>query len=122
MRHLKTYRIFESVEEHIRVLTDMTLSLRDKDFSVNVYKPAIAPEEINITIIKMGFDREHYCKEFSYSEIKDELLEMIDYMDLEGWEILDIEITNRYRYCSKLDLSELNDEPIEMIKVSFVEK
>lgn len=121
MKYLKTYRIFESsqdTQEHIKILKDMTLSLRDKDFDVNVYKPAIAPEKINITINKIGFDRGYYCKEFSYSEIKDELLEMIDYMDLEGWEILDIEITNR----SKLDLSELNNEPIEMIKVSFVKK
>ena len=49
MKHLKTYTLFEriskfqylkedEIQEHVRVLTDMTLSLRDKDFSVfNVY-------------------------------------------------------------------------------------
>jgi hypothetical protein len=91
------------------VLRDLSLSLWDKDFNVQ-----IADEIIS---------RENQCigsnSKFTYTEIKEELLDMVHYMDDQGWEILNMEYTHIASgplYC-KLDgdklVSAMSEEEID---------
>ena len=94
MRYLRTYKLFESswydIKDHIDVLSDMSMDLWDKEFNVQVADEIISREHqcIVVNIVKKG------SKKFTYPEIKQELLEMVGYMDREGWEILNMEFTH----------------------------
>ena len=138
MRYLRTYKLFEAswydIKDHIKVLSDMSMDLWDKEFNVQVADEIISREHqcIVVNIVKKG------SKKFTYPEIKEELLEMVGYMDREGWEILNMEFTRgRYNtrdlpvgplYC-KLDgdkLVNMSGEEIDyqfdQLIVKFVEK
>ena len=138
MRYLRTYKLFEAswydIKDHIKVLSDMSMDLWDKEFNVQVADEIISREHqcIVVNIVKKGSNK------FTYPEIKEELLEMVGYMDREGWEILNMEFTRgRYNtrdlpagplYC-KLDgdkLVNISGEEIDyqfdQLIVKFVEK
>jgi hypothetical protein len=90
MNKRKKSKLLESnwyeMKDHIKVLSDMSLPLWDKDFNVQVADEIISREHqcIVVNIVKKG------SKKFTYTEIKEELLEMVGYMDREGWEILNM--------------------------------
>jgi len=131
MRYLKTYKLFEAswydIKDHIDVLSDMSMDLWDKEFNVQVADEIISREHqcIVVNIVKKGSNK------FTYPEIKQELLEMVGYMDREGWEILNMEFTHIAAgplYC-KLDgdkLVSMSGEEIDyqfdQLIVKFVEK
>ena len=131
MRYLKTYKLFESswydIKDHIDVLSDMSMYLWDKEFNVQVADEIISREHqcIVVNIVKKGSNK------FTYTEIKQELLEMVGYMDREGWEILNMEFTHIAAgplYC-KLDSDKLVtisgeeiDYQFDQLLVKFVEK
>lgn len=131
MRYLKTYKLFEAswydIKDHIDVLSDMSMDLWDKEFNVQVADEIISREHqcIVVNIVKKG------SKKFTYPEIKQELLEIVGYMDREGWEILNMEFSHIAvgpLYC-KLDgdkLVNMSGEEIDyqfdQLIVKFVEK
>ena len=132
MKYLKTYKLFESnwydIIDHIKVLSDMSIDLWHKDFNVQVTDEIISREHqcIVVNIVKKG------SKKFIYTEIKEEILEMVGYMDREGWEILNMEFSHIAvgpLYC-KLDgdklVSSISGEEIDyqfdQLIVKFVEK
>ena len=131
MRYLKTYKLFEAnwydIKDHIDVLSDMSMYLWDKEFNVQVADEIISREHqcIVVNIVKKGSNK------FTYTEIKQELLEMVGYMDREGWEILNMEFTHIAAgplYC-KLDGDKLVtisgeeiDYQFDQLLVKFVEK
>ena len=131
MRYLRTYKLFEAswydIKDHIDVLSDMSMDLWDKEFNVQVADEIISREHqcIVVNIVKKGSNK------FTYTEIKQELLEMVGYMDREGWEILNMEFTHISAgplYC-KLDgdkLVNMSGEEIDyqfdQLLVKFVEK
>ena len=132
MKYLKTYKLFESnwydIIDHIKVLSDMSIDLWHKDFNVQVTDEIISREHqcIVVNIVKKG------SKKFTYPEIKEELLEMVEYMDREGWEILNMEFSHIAvgpLYC-KLDGDKLVssisggeiDYQFDQLIVKFVEK
>ena len=131
MRYLRTYKLFESswydIKDHIKVLSDMSMDLWDKEFNVQVADEIISREHqcIVVNIVKKGSNK------FTYPEIKQELLEMVGYMDREGWEILNMEFSHIAvgpLYC-KLDgdkLVNMSGEEIDyqfdQLIVKFVEK
>ena len=131
MKYLKTYKLFESnwydMKDHIKVLSDMSLALWDKEFNVQVSDEIISREHqcIVVNIVKKGYNK------FTYPEIKEELLEMVEYMDREGWKILNMEFSHIAvgpLYC-KLDgdkLVNMSGEEIDyqfdQLIVKFVEK
>ena len=131
MRYLRTYKLFESswydIKDHIDVLSDMSMDLWDKEFNVQVADEIISREHqcIVVNIVKKGSNK------FTYPEIKQELLEMVGYMDREGWEILNMEFSHIAvgpLYC-KLDgdkLVNMSGEEIDyqfdQLIVKFVEK
>jgi hypothetical protein len=90
MNKRKKSKLLESnwyeMKDHIKVLSDMSLPLWDKDFNVQVADEIISREHqcIVVNIVKKG------SKKFTYTEIKEEILEMVGYMDIEGWEILNM--------------------------------
>jgi len=90
MKYLKSYKLFESnwydIKDHLNVLADMSLPLWDRDFNVQVADEIISREHqcVVVNIVKKGSTK------FTFSVIKEELLEMVDYMDSEGWEVLNI--------------------------------
>jgi hypothetical protein len=138
MNKRKKSKLLESnwydIKDHIDVLSDMSMYLWDKEFNVQVADEIISREHqcIVVNIVKKGSNK------FTYPEIKQELLEMVGYMDREGWEILNMEFTRgRYNtrdlpvgplYC-KLDgdkLVNMSGEEIDyqfdQLIVKFVEK
>jgi hypothetical protein len=121
MKYLKSYKVFESnwhdIKDHLDVLSNMSLDLWDKDFNVQVADEIISREHqcVVVNIIKKG------DKRFTYPEIKEELLQMVDYMDRNGWEILNMEfmhIVSGYLYC-KLDVDRLVNMSGEEITYEF---
>ncbi len=141
MKYLKSIKLFEAnwyeVKEHLSVLSDLSLSLYDKDFNVKVSDEIISKENkrIVVDIVKNGSYR--YGEMFSwyglftYLEIKEELLDMVRYMDEQGWEILNIElgITPIPDLYCKLDGDKLVsvsgeeiDYEIQQIIVKFIER
>lgn len=66
----------------------MSLQLWDKEFNVQVSDEIISREHqcIVVNIIKRS-------GRFTFPVIKEELLEMVEYMDSEGWEIFNIELS-----------------------------
>ena len=131
MRYLRTYKLFEAswydIKDHIDVLSDMSMDLWDKEFNVQVADEIISREHqcIVVNIVKKGSNK------FTYPEIKQELLEMVGYMDREGWEILNMEFSHIAvgpLYC-KLDgdklvnmSGEVIDYQFDQLIVKFVEK
>jgi hypothetical protein len=131
MNKRKKSKLLESnwyeMKDHIKVLSDMSLPLWDKDFNVQVADEIISREHqcIVVNIVKKG------SKKFTYTEIKEELLEMVGYMDIEGWEILNMEYSHIAAgplYC-KLDgdklvnmFGEEIDYQFDQLIVKFVEK
>jgi hypothetical protein len=131
MKYLKSYKLFESnwydIKDHINVLSTMSMYLWDKELNVQVYDEIISREHqcvvVNITK-RLG--------RFTFPVIKEELLEMVDYMDREGWEILNMEFndpSSGYFYCylkgDKLFTTYMNreiTEEFEQLIVKFVEK
>jgi hypothetical protein len=115
------------MKEYMDVLGDLSLSLWDKDFNVQIADEIISREHqcLVVNIVKRGSNK------FSYPEIKEELLEMIDYMKDQGWEILNMEhthIASGPLYC-KLDGDKLVtisgeeiDYQFDQLLVKFVEK
>ena len=127
-------------KDHIDVLSDMSLALFDKDFNVEV-----DDEVIDVTSEKICIVVNIVKKGFTYPEMKEELLEMVGYMDREGWEILNIEYLdpafgNAYlQHCGELKPDSLfssridskilishgyttNASPLNQLIVKFVEK
>jgi len=131
MNKRKKSKLLESnwyeMKDHIDVLSDMSMYLWDKEFNVQVADEIISREHqcIVVNIVKKGPNK------FTYPEIKQELLEMVGYMDREGWEILNMEFTHISAgplYC-KLDgdkLVNMSGEEIDyqfdQLIVKFVEK
>jgi hypothetical protein len=132
MNKRKKSKLLESnwyeMKDHIDVLSDMSLPLWDKDFNVQVADEIISREHqcIVVNISKKGYNK------FTYPEIKEELLEMVEYMDREGWKILNMEFSHIAvgpLYC-KLDgdklVSSISGEEIDyqfdQLIVKFVEK
>ena len=100
----------------MNVLGDLSLSLWDKDFNVQIADEIISRVNqcIVVNIVKRGSNAK-----FTYPEIKEELLDMVHYMDLQGWEILNMEYTHIASgplYC-KLDgdklVSVMSEEEID---------
>jgi len=131
MNKRKKSKLLESnwydIKDHIDVLSDMSMYLWDKEFNVQVADEIISREHqcIVVNIVKKGSNK------FTYPEIKQELLEMVGYMDREGWEILNMEFTHIAAgplYC-KLDGDKLVtisgeeiDYQFDQLLVKFVEK
>lgn len=138
MRYLKTYKLFESnwyeMRDHINVLSDMSLALWDKEFNVQVSDEIISREHqcIVVNIIKKGDMSNRVMNRFTFPVIKEELLEMVDYMDREGWEVLNMEANNLssgYFYCYlegdkllTLHTDREITEKFDQLIVKFVEK
>jgi len=122
MKHLRGYKLFESnwydMKEYMDVLRDLSLSLWDRDFNVQIADEIISRENqcIVVNIVKRG---SIHVSRFTYTEIKEELLDMVHYMDDQGWEILNMEYTHIASgplYC-KLDgdklVSAMSEEEID---------
>ena len=120
MKYLKSIKLFEAnwydMKEYMDVLRDLSLSLWDKDFNVQIADEIISRENqcIVVNIVKRGSN-----SKFTYTEIKEELLDMVHYMDDQGWEILNMEYTHIAvgpLYC-KLDgdklVSAISEEEID---------
>lgn len=131
MNKRKKSKLLESnwyeMKDHIDVLSDMSLPLWDKDFNVQVADEIISREYqcIVVNISKKGYNK------FTYPEIKEELLEMVEYMDREGWEILNMEFSHIAvgpLYCRLDDDRLVNmsgeeiDYQFDQLIVKFVEK
>lgn len=103
-------RVFESVSDQISVLTDMSLELNDKGYLVDIYNgtdpfvkkrtyrryawgtdrfrylwPYLSDTEDLIFVWVYKETESYWPERFEYSEISNELIDMIHYMESEGY-------------------------------------
>ena len=110
MRKIKSFKVFESVSDQISVLTDMSLELNDKGYLVDIYNgtdpfvkkrtyrrgtwgtdrfryewPYLS-DNADLIFVWVYKETESYWPErFEYSEISNDLIDMIHYMESEGY-------------------------------------
>ena len=110
MRKIKSFKLFESVSDQISVLTDMSLELNDKGYLVDIYNgtdPFVkkrtyrrgtwgtdrfrsewpySSDNADLIFVWVYKETESYWPErFEYSEISNDLIDMIHYMESEGY-------------------------------------
>jgi hypothetical protein len=110
MRKIKSFKVFESVSDQISVLTDMSLELNDKGYLVDIYNgtdPFVkkrtyrrgtwgtdrfrsewpySSDNADLIFVWVYKETESYWPErFEYSEISNDLIDMIHYMESEGY-------------------------------------
>ncbi len=83
MRHLKTYKIFESaeVQELVSILNDMALEINDKDLSCEIVESPMSRSGFEISIL---IDKTNDEKFYSW-EIEDEIINMVSFMKSQDW-------------------------------------
>ncbi len=83
MRHLKTYKIFESaeVQELVSILNDMALEINDKDLSCEIVESPMSRSGFEISIL---VDKTNDEKFYSW-EIEDEIINMVSFMKSQDW-------------------------------------
>ena len=106
MKHLREYKLFESkdlskikrglqseAEDLVSILKDLALDIKDKDLNVEVTKRSTDLKEWSIGnfgyyihMIIDKYDRYSIIR-FNLYEIKDEIMEIVDFMDSQGWVI-----------------------------------
>ena len=110
MRKIKSFKLFESVSDQISVLTDMSLELNDKGYLVDIYNgtdpfvkkrtyrrgtwgtdrfcyvwPHLSDNEDLIFVWVYKETESYWPERFEYSEISNDLIDMIHYMESEGY-------------------------------------
>jgi len=110
MRKIKSFKVFESVSDQISVLTDMSLELNDMGYLVDIYNgtdPFVkkrtyrrgtwgtdrfrsewpySSDNADLIFVWVYKETESYWPErFEYSEISNDLIDMIHYMESEGY-------------------------------------
>lgn len=110
MRKIKSFKVFESVSDQISVLTDMSLELNDKGYLVDIYNgtdpfvkkrtyrrgtwgtdrfcyvwPHLSDNEDLIFVWVYKETESYWPERFEYSEISNDLIDMIHYMESEGY-------------------------------------
>ena len=108
MKHLKEYNIFESrdtyhltniikrkrelqieVDDLISILKDLTLDIKDKDIKAEIIRrPTTGHYSYYIQIIISKNDQyDEYSKNqsFNLTDIKDEIIQIVDFMKNNGW-------------------------------------
>jgi pectate lyase len=97
MRYLKKYKIFETTESEvddlISILQDLTLDIKDKDLKVDVIKSGRFFNSMTLLGIKIIISKEGYGR-FKLSDIKDEIIQIVDFMDSYDWKIDYIEVVD----------------------------
>lgn len=101
MKHLKSYKIFENIDDTIKYFQDILLELSDENFNIRVKENEhhVYRESIAIIISKDGGDFEFWTERnigeltpFKFIQIKDDLLRLIEYAYSEGWYSFNFEV------------------------------
>jgi len=115
MKNLKTYKLFESkdlskikrelqseAEDLVSILKDLVLDIKDKDLNAEVTKRHTDLQEWSIGnygyyihMIISKYDRNFiggYSSRFNLYDIKDEIMEIVDFMDSHGWVIDGVDV------------------------------
>ena len=93
MKYLKTYKIFENIDEISQNINDIFIELKDKNPKVRIVTDRITggPNKLKITFndysgptirIRMG-------------DIKDELIRLRDYLEMEGYQFVTFNYVER---------------------------
>lgn len=96
MKHLKSYKIFESDsykvrQERINTLIDMSLELWDEDFNVQVSDEVLTDDDKSIVVRIQKRSKGRFGR-FNYNDIKDTFLSMVSYMESEDYNFNNIDI------------------------------
>jgi hypothetical protein len=84
MKHLKSYKLFESVEEDMSNVKDIFLDLEDKDFSINISKFSIG-DGFSISMIYPNYGSE--VLDFKLSDVIDCVRRSNEYMSSLGYKV-----------------------------------
>ena len=133
MRHLKTFESYGDLtsdnqkqrERQFRkhLLEDMSLELCDNNFDVRVSSDVLKGDDgfsINDAIIVVRMEKKrapsplgsYGAPRFHYNDVKDTLLSMISYMELEGYTIEIIKVSNKYVHSLIAVELDVNDEKL----------
>lgn len=101
MKHLKSYKIFENIDDTIKYFQDILLELSDENFNIRVKEDDhhVYRESIAIIISKDGGDFDFWTERnigeltpFKFIQIKDDILRLLEYAYSEGWYSFNFEV------------------------------
>lgn len=84
MKHLKSYKLFEYVEEDMSNVKDIFLDLEDNDFSINISKFSIG-EGFSISMVYPNYGSE--VLDFKLSDVIDTVKRANEYMSSLGYRV-----------------------------------
>jgi len=125
MKHIKTYKIFESNDNVIKNLTEICYELTDGRFGIKIYDDPDFPgwghipgSGMNLPHVERGdkilciyLSNDIYRKGFSFDEVREVILRVVDYLG------------RRYKVCSVLSVSEHERSSInkrEIVEHKFI--
>ncbi len=101
MKHLKSYKIFENIDDTIKYFQDILLELSDENFNIRVKEDDhhVYRKCINVVISKDGGDFDFWTEKnigeltpFKFIEVKECLIRLLEYANGEGWYDFNFEV------------------------------
>jgi len=84
MKHLKSYKIFESIEEEISDIKDIFLDLEDKDFSIHIRK---YHNDLGLSVSMTYPNHGTQALDFKLSDVVDCVKRANEYMNSLGYNV-----------------------------------
>lgn len=121
MKHLKSYKLFESIDSILNDFQDILLELSDDNFNVSVKKSVhhVYSKCIEITISIGGGDFDFWTERniitfceltpFNFGDVKESLLRLLSYAESEGWHDYNFDIVTSEKLHNCLDSKSFND-------------
>ncbi len=103
MRYLKKYKVFESegmedADYIMSILKDKALSISDKDLKVSISKSIGGIIGMNYyPNIDLLISTEEEFRKFNLNDIKDEIFDIIDFIENNNWDISSAEVYETFR-------------------------
>jgi hypothetical protein len=101
MKHLKSYKLFENIDDTIKYFQDILLELSDENFNIRVKEDDhhVYRKCINVVISKDGGDFDFWTERnigeltpIKFIQIKDDILRLLEYAYSEGWYSFSFEV------------------------------
>ena len=118
MKHIKTYKLFESIDTIINDFKDILLELSDENFSVRVKEGDhhAYSKCVDIVISKDGGNFDFWTERnigeltpFTFGEVKEYLIRVLEYAMSERWHDYNFDIVTTEQLHNCLDSKSFND-------------
>ena len=118
MKHLKSYKLFESIDYTLEDIRDILLELSDKNFNVRVETNShhAFSQCIKVTISKDGGNFDFWTERnigeltpFKFGLVKEYLIRVLSYVSRDRWNAYNFDIVTTEKLHNCLDSGSFND-------------